>query len=104
MSNNNQMEQQMDLLALTAASAPELDTATVRAALAATNHQLLQQQARLKEMEQKVTQLQYRRPIPDIGLLSDSFLKRAFSVFGYWVVAYLLIVVPLVVLATLFGG
>jgi hypothetical protein len=104
MLNNNQMEQSIDLLSTGAPMTMDTGLVAVGTTLAAINHQLLQQQARLKDLEHKVAQLQYRQQIPDLGLLSDSFLKRAFSVFGYWVVAYLLIVVPLFVLATLLGG
>ena len=39
-----------------------------------------------------------RDPLPQTMLLSDSFLKRAFAVLGHYLVASLIVVVPIYIL------
>ena len=45
-----------------------------------------------------------RQPIATSGMMSASFMSRAFSVWGHYFVASLIIGLVLLVLAALFGG
>lgn len=42
--------------------------------------------------------LNYQPKLPDTNILSDNFLKRAFAILGHYIVASLIIVVPLYIL------
>lgn len=70
-------------------------------------------QARVQELETQLEAVQGR--LPNTWLLSDNLLKRAFGVYGHYLLAALLIAVPIMacsffmffvtaMMATIFGG
>lgn len=77
--------------------------ASLLTTVAGMNHQLEEQRTRIKELENQISQLQRQRGLPDSNLFNDSFVKRAFTIFGHWLVAYLIIAIPLGFLIALGG-
>ncbi len=104
MSSNHQFDPQTNVLSVPSTLPQESSLIAVYTNLTTVNHQLEQDQARLKELERKVGNMQYLHTLPDSNLFSDNFLKRAFAIFGYWLVAYLFVAIPFFVLASLLGG
>lgn len=104
MSSNHQFDPQTNVLSVPSTLPQESSLIAVYTNLAAVNHQLEQSQARLKELERKVGNMQYPRTLPNSNLFSDSFMSRAFAIFGHWFVAYLLVAIPLFILVALMGG
>jgi tetrahydromethanopterin S-methyltransferase subunit G len=51
-------------------------------------------QERIQELEAQVETLDAR--VPDIWILSDNLLKRAFGVYGYYLLAAMIVAVPIV--------
>lgn len=47
---------------------------------------------RVQELEDQVETLEAR--VPDIWILSDNLLKRAFGVYGYYLLAAMIIAIP----------
>jgi hypothetical protein len=54
------------------------------------------------ELQTRVSQLE-SRPIPDSLLLSDSWVKRALAVYGYFLLGSIIIGVPFYCLSILLG-
>lgn len=50
-------------------------------------------QKRVQELEAEVSALDAR--VPDIWILSDNILKRAFGVYGYYLLAAMIIAIPI---------
>ena len=65
------------------------------------SEQAKEQQKHIVELEQKFMELQQNHVIPESNLFHESYLKRAFAIFGHWIVAYLIIAIPLMILALL---
>lgn len=65
------------------------------------NSQVEQLQEQLKTQAYELSELKKR--IPDTNIISPNFLTRAFSVFGHYFVAGLIIVLPIVCLTSLFA-
>lgn len=61
-------------------------------ALTRANSQLQSLQARVNELEKKTSA---NVVLPSTDLLSDRFLKRAFAVLGHYIVASLIIALPI---------
>lgn len=51
---------------------------------------------RLQELEDRLDEIE--EEIPDTGLLDQSFIKRAFTVFGHNLVANLIVSIPFVII------
>lgn len=64
-------------------------------ALTSANSQLQSLQARVSELERKTSA---NVVLPSTDLLSDRFLKRAFAVLGHYIVASLIIALPIYVI------
>ncbi len=56
---------------------------------------------RIADLENKLESLQ--NDIPQSGIMSDSFIKRAFTIFGHNLTAGLMIMIPFYLLFFIFG-
>ncbi len=56
---------------------------------------------RIVDLERKLDNLQ--NEIPRSGIMSDSFIKRAFTIFGHNLVAGLMVTIPFYLLFFIFG-
>lgn len=65
-------------------------------------HRLNEVQTHVKTLEERVVSMERRQSmqpdLPQTALLSGSFLTRAFAVLGHYIVASLIIVIPLYIL------
>jgi len=64
------------------------------------NSQIEQLQGQLQAQETELAEVKER--IPDSNIISPKFLNRAFTVWGHYVVAGLIILIPFICLTSLF--
>ena len=64
------------------------------------NSQIAQLQEQLQAQEIELAELKER--IPDSNIISPKFLNRAFTVWGHYIVAGLIVAIPIMCLTSLF--
>lgn len=65
------------------------------------NSQIAQLQEQLQAQEIELAELKER--IPDSNIISPKFLNRAFTVWGHYIAAGLIVAIPIILLTSLFA-
>jgi hypothetical protein len=76
------------------------DQADLSASIARLNQEIETLKTKIEMLERRPTQSH----LPDTSLVSDSFLTRAFTVWGHYFVAQLIISIPFFLLGLCAGG